>query len=107
MWKPGAQRELGIVNGKRMRLPPSCADSAAQQDAETQPAEQPGPRAGGPQLKKQQKLSVETARKPTCPRPGLETNCVEPSGKGHEPDDEYQHRDSVKNLDFLRMPDAT
>ena len=56
MWKPGAQRELEIVNGKRMRLPPSCdADSAAQQDAETQPAEQPGPRAGGPQLKKQQK----------------------------------------------------
>ncbi len=56
MWKPGAQRELGIVNGKRMRLPPSCdADSAAQQDAETQPAEQPGPRTGVPQLKKQQK----------------------------------------------------
>ena len=55
MWKPGAQRELGIVNGKRMRLPPSCdADSAAQQDAETQPAEQPGSRAGGPQRKKQQ-----------------------------------------------------
>ena len=27
----------------------------AQQDAETQPAEQPGSRAGGPQLKKQQK----------------------------------------------------